>query len=619
MYHNKKSNSNSGFRGDRPGKTRKSLIVRCFVLVVMAAIAVGAIGQSPITPGTNEGVEFTGIDVSSGEDTSVGQMVQSFAFDKEKVQTIKDALRVISALYKKNIAPSPNVNEGLLGFTHLYNVTFEEAMDAVLGANYKYEQNGNLIKVYTKEEYKKIKADESRMVYKVFTLYYITAEEAQKLIRPVLSNTAAIQGSTAADNSISIGKEGVAGQVGGDSMALHETIVLYDYPENIAKAEEVITALDIRPKQVLIEASILSATLTEGMQLGIDLNFQGGVNLTGTEASGAVQDSVLGGVLENTTAATTPMGQVAAGVAKGTPLETAGFANLGGSGLKIGITSSDFTAIINALETVTDITVLANPKILALNKQSGTVFIGQKIGYRDRTTIDSSGQATVGEVKFLDTGTKLSFRPYIADDGYIRMDIYPKDSSGELDDEGIPTETTAELTTNIIVKDGQTIVIGGLFRDAVTTTKSQIPLLGDLPIIGALFRGTTDSNVRQEIIVMLTPHIISEPEDINGDARAEDISRKRYGARMGLNWANRAKSAENHYEKAVISYLAEDNETALDELKSALKIRPAYLEAMRLKDRIISETELAPGETAKTERTMLETIEQQESEKWRRR
>jgi len=491
-------------------------------------------------------------------------------------------------------------------------------MDAVLGTDLKYEQTGQLVKVYTKEEYKKIKEDESRMIHKVFTLYYITAVEAKKLVSPVLSSAGSVQCSTAAVSGISTSEKGVSGEeVGGDSMALHDIIVVYDHPEKIAKAEEVIAALDVRPKQVLIEATILSATLTEGMQLGVDLNLLAGVSLTGTEAVAAVQDTVSGGSLEAAVTAQNTFEQIY-GLRRGEAIEVSGFAAAGGSrGLRVGVTAGNAVAIITALESVTDVTVLANPKILALNKQIGTVFIGTKLGYRDRTTIDASGLATIGEVKFLDTGTKLSFRPYIADDGYIRMDIYPKDSSGELDDEGIPTETTAELVTNIMVKDGQTIVIGGLFRDAITTTRSQVPLLGDIPLIGAIFRGTTDSNVRQEIIVLLTPHIITESEQTEGAARADDVGRKRYGARKTLQWVGRARLAEDRYTEAVKDYIDGDNKAALFKVNWALELRPTYLEAIRLKERIIDET--APDDVTMIKRIMLDVIEREEANKWLRR
>jgi type II secretory pathway component GspD/PulD (secretin) len=613
MYHNKNS--------DNKNKAGKNVFIWTLVLVFMAAIAVGDVIENPAEAITAE-LEAGGSEDFSGqggpaseetEEVSREGMIKLLNFEKDA--TIRDGLRTLAALYKVNIVPSSKV-DGQLNVTTLYDVTFKQAMEAILGYQFKYERDGNFIRVYTAEEYKKMKEDKSRMVHKVFTLYYISAAEAAKLVSSVLSSAGKVTSSSPAETGISIGKQGISGgKAGGDSMALHDAIVVYDYPENIAKVEKVIKSLDVRPKQVLIEATILSATLTEGMQLGIDWNLLNGVALDGTAETITTQESVVGGSVL-TDAATTPISQLASGVA-GTALEIAGFTATGASGLRIGISAGDVVGFITALESVTDITVLANPKILALNKQMGTVFIGTKLGYRDRTTISDTGQATIGEVQFLDTGTKLSFRPYIGNDGYIRMDIYPKDSSGEIDSEGIPQETTAELTTNIMVKDGQTIVIGGLFRDAVTTTRSQVPLLGDLPFIGAAFRSTTDREVRQEVIVLLTTHIIEEPSELEGAARAEDVSRKRSGAKERLQWISRSRLAEDHYANAVQYHLGGYNLCALHAVNSALEIRPTYLEAIRLKEKIIGETD--PNGVATIERNMLNLIEQEQASMWRRR
>jgi type IV pilus assembly protein PilQ len=392
-------------------------------------------------------------------------------------------------------------------------------------------------------------------------------------------------------------------------MALNDTIVIEDYPENIAEAEKMLEQLDVRPRQVLVEATILSAVLTEGLELGIDLNFAAGVSLTGTSTTAEVGTNAAALI----TTTTSPVGQVAAGT-PGTPLETAGFAAVGGSGLRVGVTSGDLAAFITALETVTDTTILANPKILAVNKQLGQVYIGTKIGYTSQTT--QTQTSTTQQVDFLDTGTKLSFRPYIGDDGYIRMDIHPKDSSGTLKANNIPDEQSTELATNIMVKDGETIVIGGLFRDVVVTSRSQIPLLGNLPLIGAFFRKTTDSVQRQEVIVMLTPHIIDEAKETNSDARADDIERKKLGAKNELQWAGKARLAEDRYVMAARSYLEGDTEAALNALNYVLELRPSYLEAIRLKERIIAE--IRPDELDSMERILLGDIEREDSDKWRR-
>jgi type IV pilus assembly protein PilQ len=221
-----------------------------------------------------------------------------------------------------------------------------------------------------------------------------------------------------------------------------------------------------------------------------------------------------------------------------------------------------------------------------------------------------------GAVKFLDTGTKLSFRPFICHDGYIRMDIHPKDSSGTVPG-GIPQEISAELVTNIMVKDGQTIVIGGLFRDQVSTAKNQVPLLGDLPFVGGVFRGTANQDVRKEVIVLLTPHILKEPEGAGGAARAADVSRKRLGAQDELEWVNSSRIVEDNYAKAVKYYLAGNKEAALNKLNWALLIRPTHMEALRLKERIISET--TPEDKAAIERIMRDVIEREESGNWTRK
>lgn len=571
---------------------RKTFIWSLLLAFVMA-VAVNGDEQKSMALNLTENKDVSDVEVGSDEVVmSEDGRLPFIAFEKDS--NIKAALRVLAALYNKNIVPSSKV-DGLLGFTKLRNVTFEEAMNAILGADFQYEQQGNLIKVYTKEEYKKIKEDPERMIYKVFTLYYITADEAATLIKPVLSDSAKIEKSTPAEKQISGGSEGsstgggsLSSGGGGDSMALHDTIVIYDFPERIAKAEEVLKNIDIKPMQVLVEATILSATLTEEMDIGVDLNLLTGVSVTGFPALYP---------------------------GNGTHIETAGFA-LTGRGLKIGVSSNNVQAFIRALESVTDVTILANPKILAVNKQQGSVLIGQKLGYRGTSYLSAQGTEVTGDVKFLETGTRLVFRPYIANDGYIRMDIYPKDSTGALNDEKVPNETTTELQTNILVKDGETIVIGGLFRDKVSTIKTQVPLIGNLPILGAAFRGTTDTVERQEVIVLLTPHIIEEPKEAEGQARADDIRRKRFAAKQGTQGIGRARLAEDCYADAARYYIEGDNESAMRKLRIALTLRPTYLEAIRLKEKILAETD--PEKAEMLERIILEDIDRQEAPNWLR-
>jgi type IV pilus assembly protein PilQ len=522
-----------------------------------------------------------------------GDLIKFIAFQKES--TIRDGLRLLAALCKKNIVPSAGV-EGPLTVSRLYNVSFEEALKAVLGYGFRCDLDGDFVRVYTTAEYKTIKEDPERMVHKVITLYYITAAEAVKLIQPVLSSAAQVQTSTPAESNISSGggsgsgSASLSGGGGGDKMAHNDMIVVFDYPERIQEAVNIIAQIDRRPQQVLIEATILSARLREDMEFGIDWNLLSGLPVTS--------------------------GIITSGSGYGTPIETYGFAKIPGStGLTAGFIAGNIRAVITALEEVTDTTVLANPKILAVNKQEGQLLIGRKFGYEDTSTTTLTG-GTTASTAFLETGTRLVFRPYIGNDGYIRMDIYPKDSDGSLQSNGKPLEDTTELRTNVIVKDGETVVIGGLFRDGITTSRSQVPVLGSLPFVGVAFRGTKDIATREEVVVMLTPHIIDEPSEVRGDDRAEDVRIKMEGARQAMQPLDRAKLAEDAYAKAAKFYLEGDVDSAVFHVKVALMMRPTYLEARRLHERIMAETD--PEELKRIDSIVNQAIDQQEAAKWRR-
>src|SRR4029079_13938669 len=154
----------------------------------------------------------------------------------------------------------------------------------------------------------------------------------------------------------------------------------------------------------------------------------------------------------------------------------------------------------------TDTTIMANPKVLALNRQQGEVFVGNEDGYLTTVTTETTTSQAVESLK---TGTRLIFRPYIGAVGFIRMEVHPEDSDGAVKN-GLPSKSTTEVTSNIMVKDGHTIVIGGLFRESTVSSKSQVPFVGNLPLVGMLFKNQRDRTVREEVIILLTPHIIQD-------------------------------------------------------------------------------------------------------------
>lgn len=505
-----------------------------------------------------------------------GQSIQTITFKKD--MPVKDALRMLAQMYQKNIVPSAKV-DGIVTVTNLYDVTFEEALQAVLGTH-KYEAKGNFIKVYTNEEFMQ---DKSRFDHAIIALHYINSDEARKLAEPLLSEFGKLGATTAAPTEMEAGKSG-------DTLAVHDRLVISDYPENIQKIREVLAEVDVEPLQVLLEVTVMQATLSETTKFGIDWT-----NLDGVDIQNA---GVLGednGFLQDFAPVLTP--------ATG--------------GLSVGISFDNISALITAVETVSDVTIMANPKILALNKQAGKLTIGREDGYLDTTTQNQSG-STTQSVAFLETGTILHFRPFIGRDGMIRMEINPEQSDGSVPaTTGLPEKSTTQIITNVMVKDGQTIVLGGLFQEQTTLARNQIPILGDVPVIGELFRGVGDESERVELVILITPHIINTPTEADGAARMEDALRLANQARQNLYWMSRAKIDEDRYARAVKLYGEGQPEAALAALDCPYEIDRTYLDKVRLKERILRETQ--PEQYEQLERIMLRNIEKEESGKWFRR
>lgn len=503
-----------------------------------------------------------------------GQSIQTISFKKD--MPIKDALRMLAQMYQKNIVPSAAV-DGIVTVTNLYDVTFEEALQAILGTH-KYEIKGNFIKIYTNDEFM---ADKSRFENAMIPLYYINAAEAQKLAEPLLSEYGRLGATSPAAVDTKPGQ-------GGDTLAIRDRLVINDYPENIRNIRETLEEVDIQPPQVLIEVTYLKALLDETTEFGIDWQ-----NLSATT-----------------------------GVALGTSgISASGFASgVSSGGLSIGILEDNVDILIRALDTITETTVLANPKIMALNKQAGKIIIGNRDGYVSTSQTNADGATQ--EVAFLETGTVLEFRPFICKDGMIRMELYPKQSTGEVVEVSsgtvLPNETTTEVMTNVMVKDGKTIVLGGLFQEETTLSRSQIPLLGDLPFIGDLFRGTDDQSVRTELIVLITPHIINDPEEADGTERMKDVMRLAYDARKNITWMSRTRIEEDRYAEAVRLYSDGQPSAALALLNCWYSdLDRGYLDELRLKERIIRETQ--PDQVEQIEQIMLHQLEREESGKWLRR
>ena len=487
---------------------------------------------------------------------------------------LRRVLQLLSTQSKTNIIATKDVTGTVTA--DLYGVTFIEALDAVLrSAGFEYVREGKFILVMTPKEKAEREAAARKMIVQVFRLNYITSTDAKSLITPVLSEKGYISLSPAALTGIVTSKT----TTGGNALGIEDVIVVRDYPEVIEKVSEIIKELDVRPPQVLIEATLLRATLNETNALGVNFDILAGVDF---RSIGATSDPAYGNLTRGALPAAKfdDPGASFESTLTGTNFPT--------GGLSIGFIYNEVAMFIRALETVTDVTVMANPKLLVVNKARGEFIVGDRDGYA--TTTITEGIATE-TVEFLETGTQLVVRPFVASDGYIRMEIHPEDSSGGISDTGLPFEATTECTTNILIKDGHTIVIGGLFRDSVNMGRRQIPILGNLPTLGTLFRSRTDVTQREEVIILITPHIIRGPIDEQvAEQIKDDCERIRLGARQGMMWFGRERLAQTHMRWAREHVATGDNESALWDVEMALSLRPTMIEALDLKERLTHRT-----------------------------
>jgi general secretion pathway protein D len=328
--------------------------------------------------------------------------------------------------------------------------------------------------------------EEEDLPVRVYHLNYVRASDVEAMVKPLLSPRGSI--STSPESEVGIPSD--EKKAGGNSMAGGEILVVQDYEQMLKTIDRVIAQIDVQPDQVLIEAVIVSVKLDKDLDFGINYGLLDGAG----KALGVMGD----GSAINAAAGFTPASVLAAGGKLAT-----GFATPT-NGLKFGFVANNTTGFLSALETLGETKVLASPRLLVVNKQRAELQLGDRLGYQTATQTQTS---TVQQVQFMDVGTLLRLRPFISSDGVIRMEIHPERSSGIVDDNGVPQTHSAQVTTNVMIPNGATLVIGGLIDNEINKEWEGLPLLSRLPVFGYLFRHTVDKLTRKELVVILTPHI----------------------------------------------------------------------------------------------------------------
>ena len=304
----------------------------------------------------------------------------------------------------------------------------------------------------------------------VFTLSYARAETIEEKIRDVLTEK--------------------VGRIKMDKRS--NKIAITDTRLKIGEIRKLIEAFDVKQQQVLIEAKIVQIILSDQHKFGVDweaivaeyhnLNFKSNFDiLNSTDKSG---------------------------------------------NLSIGTLDSDnYTVLIEALESVGMTNILSSPSITALNNEEAKILVGSTEPYvTTTTTTPASGPTTTAEsINFIEVGVKLYVTPTIHEDDFITLKIKPEVSSvtrtiTTSNNNVIPVVETSEAETTVMVKDGVTIVIGGLIKEERIDSENKIPLLGDIPLLGYAFRNEDFFMRKTEIVIFLTPQIISGSVPAQRDA-----------------------------------------------------------------------------------------------------
>jgi type IV pilus assembly protein PilQ len=486
---------------------------------------------------------------------------------------ILQALQMLSMQGKRNIIASRGV-QGKVS-ANLYDVTLFDALDVIMRANdLRMEESGNFIYVYTRQEWEDVSKSRLKKVSRNFPLEYLNAKDAGEFIAPILSEV----GKVSFVGNVEKGFEPTPADGGSDSWAFQGMLVVSDYPENIKAIENLLKEIDTPPSQVVVESTVVSSKVQQKDGFGVDVSIIGNLDFANlTNPLSGANDLFSGDV-------TKPAGESSV---------TAGNSAVSGwdreSTMKVGVISDDVSVFLRLLDSVTDTTVLARPRVMALNRQRAQILIGRRVGYLSSTTTQTS---TTQSVEFLDSGIKLVFRPFISSDGSIRMELAPSVSEAKIenlvDTNGstlpVPNEDTSEITTNVRVKNGQTLVLGGLFKENTVIERRQVPGLGDIPLLGNAFKGYDDSLTREEIIFLVTPTIVKdEIAKVWSDEANEFEHAVRIGTREGLLPWSRDTLTTSSNQKAFEAMAKGDRELALFHAENSLRLMPNQPEMVRLR------------------------------------
>jgi type IV pilus assembly protein PilQ len=417
---------------------------------------------------------------------------------------VRDVIKLLAAKARINIIYGADVSGSLT--LHLSDVPFNEAFRTVLAMmQLSTDQVGdNVLRVITPAALT-AQRTASTAITKVIPLDYAKAVAVKTTI-----------------DSVRVAE----GRSGSSSADLNtNSIVVTESLEGMLATENLIKQLDQRPRQVLIEAKLIEVDLNNELDYGIQWNYAGLQNgsIAGQQGTNAIGTPI--GLTNAPTTVSNPLNQ--------NPLTLSGLSSTGGVGaggsgtgvslaadkifgaLTLGRVTNNYlvNATISAAASEGKAKVLSDPKIMTLNNQPANINVTTQIPYVT-SNVASTGVQTQ-TVSYVTTGIQLTVTPSINADGRILLVVNPNVSQPSVTaaantQTGAPAVDARNAQTTVLVRDGETIVIGGLISDNLQDTISKIPILGDIPILGWLFKKKTKSRVRNELLIFVTTRVMPD-------------------------------------------------------------------------------------------------------------
>jgi general secretion pathway protein D len=262
------------------------------------------------------------------------------------------------------------------------------------------------------------------------------------------------------------------------------SVIVVAPPQDQPIVKNILDQLDEIPEQVMIETLVVEVSLEKKDQFGIEWSFLNNKPFGIHGATGSGSQSF--GLQSNTTQP---------------------------QGLRYTLTAPEYQAFITALSADTKFNVLSTPRIFTTNNATSQINISQSIPYVTNTTVDTTG-TQIFNYNFLNVGIVLTVTPRITEGGYVTMDVsQTADDFVSFTSFNAPITNQRQAQTTVSVMDGNTVVLGGIISNQVNNTVNKIPILGDIPLIGQLFRSTSHDNQKTELLVFLTPHVVRSPAD----------------------------------------------------------------------------------------------------------